>query len=323
MLLNGFVTSQGKNCILGNVYNAMSFYKLNIKESDLFFWFSPFDGDRILPELFQILYNVNQEYEWIQFVKNVILSGNPVIMSIDPKALPYMDIQVGDSSAKHYINVLGIDERKSKIYISDSYVPKYVPTVYEGWVDYSQIKVEDIGHCWSMKTEVVAFFKNTCGREQVIDFSICSALERIKTFLYIRNTDTGQTGLESIKELSKSVKDDILNQRYEKVFALLAGMRLNIINPLVYLSELLENIYPSDINQKMNELINEHWERVNVKLIKFALAHKRLDPNKVFKSIDEAVLLESHVLTNLINRLQSRNSDNIKDILHKLKQERG
>lgn len=325
MLLHDFITSQGKNCILGNIYNTMNYYQLKIQESDLFFWFSPFDGDRVLPEVFEMLYDVCEDDEWVEFLKRNISSEHPVIVSINPEVLPYIAMQVGDGSGKHSVNIIGIDEQQRRIYVSDCYVPKYVTTVYEGWVDYSGIKDEDIGHCWSMKREVITFFRDSCDKQQIDSFSIYSVLQRIKTFLYVRNVCNGQTGVEEIRELGSSIRDNILNGQYENMASLLAGIRMNVINPLVYLRTLLERIYPldEDMSQQLNELIDDYWEKVNIKLVKFALAHKRLDAEQIFLSIEEVVLMETKFLTDLINKLQSRNVDDAKGMFQILKQKKG
>lgn len=322
MLLKNFTTLQGGNCILGNACNAMNYYQLRIQESDLFFWFSPFDGNRTLPELFEVLYDVCEGDGWIEFLKHKISTGHPVLVSVNSEVLPYIAMQVGDGLGKHYVNIIGIDEQQRMIYVSDCYVPKYVPTIYEGWVDYSRVKDKDIGHCWSMKREVITFLRNSCDKQLIDSFSIYSVLQRIKTFLYVRDVHNGQTGVEEIRELGSSIRDNILNGQYENMASLLAGIRMNVINPLIYLRAFLERSYPLDENmsQQLNELIDDYWEKVNIKLVKFALAHKRLDAEQIFLRIEEVIMMETKFLNDLINKLQLRNVDDAKGMFQISKQ---
>lgn len=318
MLLSDYTTSQGRNCILGNVYNTMNFYKLQIEEQDLFFWFSPFNGDRTLPEVFETLYDDNGSCEWFEFLKKSIMSGHPVTISINPHVLPYIDMHVGDSTAKHYINIIGIDKKQKKMFISDSYVPKYIPTVYEGWVDYSQISDSDIGHCWYMKEDIVAFFRNSCSIDEINTYSVNAALKRIEIFLKEKNEITHLSGMDEIVKLRDSVKDDILNGNYENVYILLAGIRLNIINPLIYLQKLLERL-DEGLMQRLDNLIIKHWESLNVKLVKFALAHKKLDAEMVSQMIEESTGLETEILNDILTRLKPGKTENINALFQKVR----
>lgn len=321
MLLNDYITSQGRNCILGNVYNTMNFYKLQIKEQDLFFWFSPFNGDRTIPEVFKTIYNNNGSCEKLEFLKKSIMLGHPVMISINPDVLPYIDMRVGDNTAKHYINIIGIDEKQKRMFVSDSYVPKYIPTVYEGWVDYSQINDSDISHCWCIKEDVVEFFRNSCSIDEINTHSVNSALKRIQIFLKVKNEITDLSGMDEIVKLRDSVTNNILNENYENMYILLAGIRLNIINPLIYLQKLLERfgIEYEDLLQQLDNLIIKHWESLNVKFIKFALAHKKPNIEIVSQMIEESTSLEIKILNNILTRLQPRKTENIDAVFQKMR----
>lgn len=312
MLLNNFVTSQGHNCILGNVYNAMNYFHVDVSEQDLFFWLSPFDGDRNLPEVFEKLYEDKGKCDWQEFVQTSLNDGHPVIISINPKALPYFKSEVGNSSTKHYINIIGIDKDRKQLYVSDSYIPTYIPSTHEGWVNYSEISDSDIENCWRLKSELLLFFQNYCGSDDINSFTLASIIKRLSSFLSINSDNLPPSGMDNLQMLSKIVKNDIENGNYNKIFELLAGIRLNVINPLIYLVNAFEcrpNEYSKWI-ERLNNLVNGHWEPLNIKLIKFALAHKKLDADKVSEQIDEAVELEKNVLNDILERLlETRNND--------------
>ena len=97
MLLDDFITLQGYNCILGNICNTMNYFNVNISEQDLFFLFSPFDGDRNLSEAFDKLYEDKGNNKWRDFVQKGLNDGYPIMISINPNVLPYINVEVGDS----------------------------------------------------------------------------------------------------------------------------------------------------------------------------------------------------------------------------------
>ena len=321
MLLNDFVTSQGHNCILGNVYNAMNYFHVDVSEQDLFFWFSPFNGDRNLPELFDKLYEDKGECGWQEFVQKSLNDGQPVIISINPKVLPYIKVAVGDSSLKHYINIIGIDEDKKQLYVSDSYIPTYIPSTHEGWVDYSRISDSDIGNCWRLKSELIFYFQNNCGLDDINNFTMASIIKRLSSFLS-KNSDTQNlSGMNNLQMLSKTVRNDVENGNYDEIFKLLAGIRLNVINPLIYLVNVF-GYFPNEYSEwieRLNNLVNSHWETMNIKLVKFVLAHKKLDLNKISEKIDEAVELEKDLLNDILKRLLETENDGITAISEVLK----
>lgn len=311
MLLNDFITSQGHNCILGNVYNAMNYFHVDIPEQNLFFWFSPFDGDRNLPEVFEKLYEDKGECDWLEFLQKSLKSGQPVIVSINPKTLPYIKVEVGDSSTKHYINIIGIDVGRKQLYVSDSYIPTYIPLTYEGWVDYSEISDSDIGNCWHLKSELIFYFQNKCGTDDINSFTMASIIKRLNCFLNENNDNQHPSGIEDLQMLSKIVRNDLEAGNNDEIFKLLAGIRLNIINPLIYLVDVFERCSDeySEWIKSLNNLVIDHWETLNMKLIKFALAHKKLDVDKVSKQIDKAVKLEKDVLNDILEQLLKTESN--------------
>ena len=298
MLLENFITSQGKNCVLGSVSNIAAYYGLRIKEEDLFFWFSPFDGDKNLQEVFAAMYENNGDRPWLEFVNEQVHMGNPVTVSIDDKTLPYIDMQVGDNSAKHCINMIGTE--LDKVYVSDGYVPRYIPTVHEGWVELNDIKDECVFCCHSMRSEIIDFLSKS-EEEQTINYSVKMSLHRIDDFLNHKNEQSGMTGMEETEQLSITVKEDIMKENYDSVFRFLAVLRLNVINPLVYLDDLYLRIGRDD--SRLKEVVNTKWEKINTKLIKFALARKRTDAEQISAMINEAAGLEREVLNEFLRQV--------------------
>lgn len=304
MLEKDFVTLQGHNCILGNVYNIINYYHINITEADLFFWFCPFDGDKNLYEVFEKLYEDKDECNWKEYVIKSLKDGQPVMISVNPKVLPYIKVEVGDPSLKHYINIIGIDENRKQLYVSDSYVPTYIPSTYEGWVDYSGMSDSDIGNCWRLKSKILFYLQNDCRKADIKNYTRTLIIKRLSEFLKDTN-NKNYSGIEELHTLSGIVKKNIEDENYGEIFKLLAGIRLNIINPLIYLVDWFEH-YSEDYDEwieRLNNHVKGYWEAINVKLLKFALAHKKLEAEKIFLQIEETVALEQKVLNDLLERL--------------------
>lgn len=313
MLLNDFVTMQGYNCILGNVYNAMNYFHVNVSEQDLFFWLSPFNGDRNLPEVFERLYRDKGECNWLEFIKKNLENGHPVIISINPQMLTYVKVKVGDPSMKHYVNIIGIDEEKKQLYVSDSYIPTYIPSTHEGWIDYSQLSDADIGNCWHLKMEVLYYFQNNCGLVDINDFTSESIINRLSAFLGKSRDVQNSSGIRELQTLSKIVKKNIENENYDEIFKLLAGIRLNVINPLIYLVNVFERC-PDEYCEwieRLYLLVKSNWEILSIKLMKFALAHKKLDEDTILEQIDEVVELEKDLLNDILKRLLENKNSNL------------
>lgn len=316
MLLNNFVTLQGYNCILGNVYNAMNYFNVNISEQDLFFWFSPFGGDRNLPEVFEQLCRDKGECNWLEFIKKNLESGYPVIISINPKVLSYVKVEVGDPSMKHYVNIIGMDKEKKQLYVSDSYIPTYIPSTHEGWIDYSQLSDTDIGNCWHLKMELLYYFQNNCGLGDINNFTLESIINRISLFLGKSRDVQNSSDIRDLQMLSRIVKKNIENENYDEIFKLLAGIRLNVINPLIYLVNVFERC-PDEYCEwieRLYLLVKSHWEILNIKLMKFALAHKKLDEDIILEQIDEVVELEKDLLNDILKQLLKTENSNLAEI---------
>ena len=311
MLLSNFVTLQGCNCILGNVCNAMNYLHVAITEQDLFFWLSPFEGDRDLPDVFEKLYEEKGKCGWKEFVTKSLSEGHPIMVSINPNVLPYMKVKFGGPSTKHYINIIGIDEEKKQLYVSDCYIPTYIPSKFEGWIDYSKISAMDIGKCWRLKRNAISYFQNCHKWDDINYFTLTSSINRLSTFVSKSGDDFSDSGICKMQKLSNTVRNHIENGNYDGIYTLLPGIRLNIINPLVYLERLLKlNIYEHCVwVEKLNELVYKHWEPLNIRLIKFALAHKKLNADDISLRIDEVVELERLVLSDILEWLLQRTDD--------------
>ena len=302
MLIKEFVTFQGKNCILGNVHNTMNYYHVKISESDLFFWFSPFGGDRFLPDIFEKLYEDKGDYDWREFIKKYINDRHPVIISINPKVLPYIKVEVGDSLMKHYINIIGINEDTAQLYISDSYIPTCIPSTHEGWIDYREISDSDIGNCWCFRADLPFYFQNNFKLDDIKRITLAFVVKRLSYFLNESGNNQNHLGLEDLQMFSKIVRKDIEGENYDGVFKLLAGIRLNIINPLEYLVNVFERC-TDEYNEwikRIRSLLNSRWKNLNTNLIMYAIAHKKLDVDKFSEQIDETVVLEQELLNDIL-----------------------
>lgn len=298
----------------------MKYYHLNVSEQDLFFWFSPFDGSKTLPEVFDKLYEDKGKLGWQEFMQKSLNDAKPVMISINPKSLPYIINTVSDSLTNHYINIIGSDENTKQIYVSDCYVPTFIPSTYEGWIDFRGISDSDIGNCWCLNPEPFSYLRNNNVCSDIKDYTLVSVIKRLCSFLNKNSDNKKNTGIDNLQNLSKTVRNCIENGNYHKIYKLLAGIRLNIINPLIYLVNLFE-YYPNKYGkwiELLNNLITRHWEPINVKLIKFALAHKKMDLDKISEQIDNAVKLEKNALNDLLNWMYETEFNRIIEITKSL-----
>lgn len=304
MLLTDFETAQGYNCILGNVYNSMKYYHIDISEQDIFFWNSPFYSDKYMRKVFERFYEDRGDSTWTEFAAKGLSEGKPVLISIDQKVIPYVKYDMGDDSIRHYVNIIGIDLDEHKIYVSDSYVPTQIPSTYEGWMDCGKLTDLEIENSWCIKREVIRFLQQEVDKNEIHRFTMYSLVQRLKEFL----GGTGQEALPpymaKLGNMQNAVCLQIAAENHEEVFKLLAGMRLNVINPLIYLQQVLRRNGDEDeaLAGELNTLIKEQWEKLNMRLVKFAVAHKKLDKDCIFESFHNAIHGEEKVLGHVIER---------------------
>lgn len=304
MLLTDFETAQGYNCILGNVSNSMKYYHIDVSEQDIFFWNSPFYSDKYMRKVFERFYEDRGDSTWTEFAAKGLSEGKPVLISIDQKVIPYVKYDMGDDSIRHYVNIIGIDLHEHKIYVSDSYVPTQIPSTYEGWMDCGKLTDLEIENSWCIKREVIRFLQQEVDKNEIHRFTMYSLVQRLKEFL----GGTGQEALPpymaKLGNMQNAVCLQIAAENHEEVFKLLAGMRLNVINPLIYLQQVLRRNGDEDeaLAGELNTLIKEQWEKLNMRLVKFAVAHKKLDKDCIFESFHNAIHGEEKVLGHVIER---------------------
>ena len=300
MNLMEFETKQGDNCVLGNLYNTLKYYHTDIEEYHLFFWCSAFLGDRKLNQVFHMFYDMNSEESWIDYAEKKIGEGKPVLINIDPKILSYIHLSVGDTSRKHFVNLIGIDKEKAQVLVSDSYIPTFKPSVHKGWVKYENWSADDIENSWAINEEVLSFFQNEITAKELRLITLYWAVKRVEEFLEKGNGIL--TGEEILKKRKMTFVDCISANRYDEVFTHLAGMRINIMNPLKYLAELLgtDEADCREFEGRVRELFKDGWEKLNARLVKYALAHKKLDVEGVYQEFDRLIDWEINLLKDFV-----------------------
>lgn len=303
MILTNFTTVQGYSCIFGNIYNALHYIQMNVKEQDLFFWFSPFQGSKNIYEMIDIFYEKIDKNEWQNFVKQSIEEKKPVLVRINPNSLPYIRHSTFDSSKGHYINIIGIDVSEKKICVSDSFVPTLSNSTYTGWIDYSTIVNVHIDTFWQIKYNLIYKFLRKCEEEEIINFTYFKIISRLRDYLEIDYSNEYK-GISELQKLPNLVGEHVQNKNYIEIYKMLAGVRLNIINPLVYLSHALQrNHQYQDLAKSLDAFVGNYWESLNMKLVKFSVAHKPLDGKCIATEIEDAVFMERAVLKSIIERL--------------------
>jgi len=307
LILTSFTTVQGHNCILGNAYNTLRHLNLSLREQDLFFWFSAFHGSRIVSEMFDTLFEKKTKTNWQIFVEQCIEDQQPVLVHIDPKALPYVKHNVFVPSIGHYINIIGIEIGEKKLCVSDGYVPTYSPSTYTGWIDFSAVTNSYINACWRIKLSALTSFFKGSGEAEILEFTRTNIIRRLSEFLLPDEKNHKPSGIVRLRNLPDTIYVHVRDENYMEIFKLLAGIRLHIINPLVYLRLALErhqNQYQEQA-KSLGIFINTFWDIPYMQLIKFSIAHKRINCEGIATQIREAVLMEETVLNTLIENLMT------------------
>lgn len=278
---------------------------MNLREQDLFFWFSSFQGNRTVSELFDTLYKEKENNSWQNFVEQCLADQHPVLVHIDPKVLPYIKYNTPDPSIGHYINIIGIDPKEKKLCVSDSYVPTYSPSTYTGWIDCSAVTDSHIDACWRINLVALYHFFQGHKEEDILDFTNANIIRRLTEFLWPDESNHRPAGITELRKLPDTIYHHIQNKNYDDMFKLLAGIRLHIINPLVYLRLSLERNQSQyqDLIKSLGAFIVKYWETPNMQLIKFSIAHKSLDSECIATQIKAAVFTEQAVLTTILENL--------------------
>jgi hypothetical protein len=112
-------------------------------------------------------------------------------------------------------------------------------------------------------------------------------------------------GISELKELQENIYGYVRNEEYDGVFQLLPIIRLYVINPLIYLSHSLERYYERHhfIVESLDTLIKDYWETLNLKLIKFSIAHKKLDAELIASRVRDVILKEEEVLNSVLEHM--------------------
>jgi hypothetical protein len=194
-----YTTEIGIECLNSCIANYFSFCGLGIKNYDIYFSGDGFnityESKNDLPVLRSNMFNANFlflnkyniEYDYtnekvidpIEFLYNNIKSENLLSIMVNVSLLNY-DAYFSSvyHNVPHFVNVIGIDDLKNKIYISDGYIPSMVPTKYEGWVD-----IETILKSWNMadnyylKLNVQKISRATFDKTHTYS-SLCTSIKR-------------------------------------------------------------------------------------------------------------------------------------------------
>lgn len=165
MELHGFKTSQGCSCIVASLKDVLSYYGMNIDESDVYILggggnyildnnIADKDGvhkmhcnvpnvvNKFLKNL-NILYTKKKNIDDILEEKNIMNSlkhNEPTMIIVSTYLLDYDNEFLNlDKNIGHVITIIGVDYDKNRIKISDSYIPSLPPRNFCGWVNKEEI----------------------------------------------------------------------------------------------------------------------------------------------------------------------------------------
>lgn len=285
----GYNTILGYECLNACLANYMNFYNLDVSTSDIFFGGDGFNisvkndfyfelESNLYLSNFNFLDNFNFNYSYgkcvenpIDFLRNSILGNKAISLKVSSEFLTYNRVFKQTKNATHFINAIGLEEDKNKIYISDGFVPTKVPTIYQGWVN-----LDDILRGWEEKKYEVLCMRNfndsiKCSREQIL----LKVKEGITRYLYENKIiDKMLKYIRHEFYKKNDISQVILKCNYElKIYGFISSKRF-------LLSWVDKNLH--------NDLISSEYSKIIIKWNDFCDMILKFGFNKKYESLKKA-----------------------------------
>lgn len=156
----GYKTIQGNECLNACMANYLN-YTGNKIQGNMIFWggggfhlLDKREGEYgIVTDAHKNHFNFTEKYKipYVtgrflndsdkakQYLKEAIYAERMVIIETKANYLTYSTVFNRTMESSHFINVIGISEDESQLYISDGYVPTVIPSTFEGWISFDVI----------------------------------------------------------------------------------------------------------------------------------------------------------------------------------------
>lgn len=288
-------TIQGHECLSSCISNYFYNNGLALTGSDIFFLGDGFhityqnnDNMVIGADLYNANYTFCDRYHvTIQhekclskesaknLLKQSILEERKICIKVSSECLKYNKVFKQASGSPHFINVIGIKEQE--LYISDGYVPTYVPSAFEGWVF-----AEHIMEAWKrMQYEYVILddnFDNLSAEllesevKNKIQFGIYEYLNEsmVEGELYIGEKAVLHLleDLEKVFDENKEVGKLVYNINYQlKIYGFITSKQM-LLEKLIFMKY-------DETNLLEYQIVIDGWNKLCLLLLKAGLSGKK------------------------------------------------
>lgn len=292
MVIKGYKTYQGSECLLACFHNVIKYYGIDVDESEIFILGeglrTKYTGITRIKSNVAISSHVNSsvlkfcsDYHIQQIFKQAIndsysendmiyyLSRNiPVTVKVDPGYLKYSPVYTKGYGLTHFINIVGYESKDDLVLVSDGYVPSSPPSTYHRWYSYSTIKESR-----RIKGNTFFAFSLDIGKVDSSTYKKIEDMTRmgIKKNLedYLNGVIVGEEyyGIKAINKFS----DDILhsmelfsNDFSEVMFRLNYVMKIyGLVTSKYLLFKAFKKLYQASGNSFADTLINDLAEMAN------------------------------------------------------------
>lgn len=318
-----YSTKIGIECLNSCITNYFSFRELGIKNYDIYFagdGFSiTYENKNNLPVLcsnmfnanFSFLNKYNIDYEYtnekatdpIEFLHTNIKSENLFSIMVNVSLLNY-DSYFSSiyHNTPHFVNVIGIDDLKSKIYISDGYIPSMVPTKYEGWVDIEMIlKSWNMADNYYLKLNVQNKSKTIFDKTHTYS-NLCTSIKRYNNITESNYRINGGKAVfrffNYFKTACENPSCDLMQLSLYINYHLKTGGFL--INKKFILEFLKNEDVPADLTERYSLLVDK-WNYVFKQIIKVGVTKEKNHINALDEKIKELCVYEESCYQSILS----------------------
>lgn len=320
--LEKFITVQGYECLNASFVNFLNYKGLSITGGEICFLGGGFliqrkEGIGVVSNLYNSYFNALNYFgvkyqqkkelnkEPLEFIKIHIDQGEMLCVNVNAKYLGYHTIfQQAETDSPHFINVIGYDEQKQSIKISDGFVPTLIPSLYQGWIpilsfmrgwndkkfEHFCLKKEEKKIDWNevqlikLQNLIHSTYRYLDSSKMSLDHEVYGENAIIKSFQYLLEKTT-------------NVKEEIFKFNYQ--------LRINgFFSIKRFTLQALESLQlEPDLCLSYQNIINE-WNNFSLLLIKAGISGKFLTLNKVISKGRKMIEDEREVLCSILSRME-------------------
>lgn len=307
-----YQTLQSYECLNACLVGYLNYLGLKIKGFDLFFGgdgcdisFYEDNGLHIGAPIYEANFNFLDKWgipyehkrglepeEAMVRLRSAVESEECISIRVTSELLKHSPVFRQTSGAPHYLNILGLDEERKMVYISDGYVPAYHPEIYEGWVE-----LDDIFTGWqSMRFDYIIISKVEWNKREITEYSAESFRKSIQLYL---KPGLKNYGISSVIEMLLAV-ENIYEDCNIRMVAFDMNYQLKTYGFLTVKKFIYECLQYQKKEMKtllQYEMLLERWNRFCLFLMKAGVSGNLNEFIKLKNSALELTKMEQEILT--------------------------